>query len=309
MILQLLVIELEVRTMRRFNLGYSFKQAFNGIFKNGIMTSASILILVLSMLIIGSFWTITENINFNLSSIDDLNVIVVFLEDDANIEEVKSKLENIPGNPKINFVSKEEALKKEKDRYEIDGKGHLLEIFNDENNPLPDTFEITFENIDKTSTITYHLNKIDGISKIRDMLDVSEKVSDLKQGVTVICSWLLIILVLISFIIIIITIRLAVYSRSKEIMLMKYIGATNFFITFPFIIQGTIIGIVSAGIGVALQYFLYNFVMIDLLGDYEIITLLPFSEFLPSLSIAFLVVGLFAGVVASAISVRRYLNT
>lgn len=295
--------------MRRFNLGYSFKQAFNGIFKNGIMTSASILILVLSMLIIGSFWTITENINFNLSSIDDLNVIVVFLEDDANIEEVKSKLENIPGNPKINFVSKEEALKKEKDRYEIDGKGHLLEIFNDENNPLPDTFEITFENIDKTSTITYHLNKIDGISKIRDMLDVSEKVSDLKQGVTVICSWLLIILVLISFIIIIITIRLAVYSRSKEIMLMKYIGATNFFITFPFIIQGTIIGIVSAGIGVALQYFLYNFVMIDLLGDYEIITLLPFSEFLPSLSIAFLVVGLFAGVVASAISVRRYLNT
>lgn len=293
----------------RFSLSYSFKQAFNGIFKNGVMTSASILILVLSMLIIGSFWTITENINFNLNSINDLNVIVVFLEEDANVADIREKLENIPGDPQIKFISKEQALQNEKDRYASTGRSHLLDVFNEENNPLPDTFEITFPNIEKTDTIKYHLNKIEGISNIRDMLEISEGVSDLKSGVTVICSWLLVILAVISFIIIIVTIRLAVYARSKEIMLMKYIGATNFFITFPFIIQGTIIGLISAGIGLGLQYFLYNFVMVDLLGKYEIIALLPFSEFLPILTIAFIAVGLFAGIVASSVSVRRYLNT
>lgn len=295
--------------MRHFNLSYSFKQAFSGIFRNSVMTTASILILVLSMLIIGSFWTITENINFNLGMIDDLNVIVVFLEDDANVDSVREKLESIPGDPLVKFISKEEALQNEKDRYASTGKGHLLDVFNEENNPLPDTFEITFENIDKTATITYHLNKIDGIKNVRDMLEISEAVSDLKNGVTLICSWLLVVLSVVSFIIIIITIRLAVYSRSKEIILMKYIGATNFFITFPFIIQGTIIGVVSAAIGLAIQYFLYDFIMIDLLGKYEIIRLLPFIDFLPVLSVSFIAVGLFAGIVASSISVRRYLNS
>ena len=99
-----------------------------------------------------------------------------------------------------------------------------------------------------------------------------------------------------------------VYSRSKEIILMRYIGATNFFITFPFIIQGTIIGLFSAGVGIGMQYFLYNYIMLDLFADYKIISFIPFSEFLPVLSIAFLCVGLFAGVIASVISVKRYLN-
>lgn len=272
------------------------------------MSSACVLVLVLSMLILGSFWTITENINFNLNSIDDLNVIVVFLKNDANVDEIKTKLEEIPGSLEIEYTSKEEALKNEKERYESIGKGHLLDIFNEDNNPLPDTFRLTFENIDKTATIVYHLNKIDGIEDIRDMLSVSEGVSDLKKGVTVICSWLLAVLVVISFVIIIITIRLAVYARSKEIMLMKYIGATNFFITFPFIIQGAIIGTFSAAIALGGQYFLYHYVMVDLVGKYDIIALIPFTEFLPILSVAFLAVGLFAGSVASSISVRRYLN-
>jgi len=294
--------------MKHYSLSYFLKQAFAGIFRNGVMSTACVIILVLSMLIIGSFWTITENINFNLSSIDDLNVIIVYLKDEADPEVVRDKLEKIPGEPIIEFISKEEALENEKDRYEANDRGHLLDFFNEENNPLPNSFKITFENIDKTSTITYHLSKIDEIDDVRDLLEISKNVSQLKKGVTVICSWLLAVLSIVSFIIIIISIRLAVYSRSKEIILMRYIGATNFFITFPFIIQGTIIGLFSAGVGIGMQYFLYNYIMLDLFADYKIISFIPFSEFLPVLSIAFLCVGLFAGVIASVISVKRYLN-
>ena len=294
--------------MKHFSLSYFIKQAFSGIFKNGVMSSACIIILVLSMLIIGSFWTITENINFNLKSIDDLNVIVVYLKDGADPKIVQEKLEKIPGDPDIKFISKEQALINEKNRYEANDKGHLLDFFDEENNPLPDTFEIIFEDINKTSTISYHLNKIEEIDEVRDMLEVSKNVSQLKKGVTVICSWLLVVLSIVSFIIIIISIRLAVYSRSKEIILMRYIGATNFFITFPFIIQGTIIGIFSSLVGIGLQYFLYNYIMLDLFADYKIISFIPFNEFFPILSITFLAVGLFAGVVASVISVKKYLN-
>ena len=205
MMVKLLAIEWEELMMKHYSLTYFIKQSLSGIFRNGVMSSACIIILVLSMLIIGSFWTINENINFNLSSIDDLNIIVVYLKDGADPDVVHEKLEKIPGNPEITFIPKDIALQNEKDRYEANDKGHLLEFFNEENNPLPDTFEIKFQDIDKTSTISYHLNKIEEIDDVRDMLEVSKNVSQLKKGVTVICSWLLIVLSVVSFIIIIIT--------------------------------------------------------------------------------------------------------
>ncbi len=293
----------------RFKIGYFIRQAFHGIFRNSIMSTASILVLVLCMLVVGSFWTLNENIDANMSEIDGLNLIVIYLEDDADVLAIHEKLENIPGDAEITYFSKEENLQKLKDKYAENGMDYLLNIFDDTNNPLPASFELSFDDVSKSSTIKYHLGQIDGISDIKDQLEISESVEEIKSAVTVICTWLLVILAIVSFFVIIITIKLTIASRSKEIILMKNIGATNTFITTPFIIEGIFIGVISAGIALALQYYLYHYVMVNMLSSYDIITVIPFSNFLSLFIVLFLGIGLFAGIIASSISIRKYLHS
>ncbi|HPE94743.1 MAG TPA: permease-like cell division protein FtsX [Bacillota bacterium] len=273
------------------------------------MSTASILVLVLCMLVVGSFWTLNENIDANMSEIDGLNLIVIYLEDDADVLAIHEKLENIPGDAEITYFSKEENLQKLKDKYAENGMDYLLNIFDDTNNPLPASFELSFDDVSKSSTIKYHLGQIDGISDIKDQLEISESVEEIKSAVTVICTWLLVILAIVSFFVIIITIKLTIASRSKEIILMKNIGATNTFITTPFIIEGIFIGVISAGIALALQYYLYHYVMVNMLSSYDIITVIPFSNFLSLFIVLFLGIGLFAGIIASSISIRKYLHS
>ena len=293
----------------RFKLGYFLKQAFHGVFRNAVVSTASVLMLVLCMLVLGCFWTILENIDLNISSIDDLNMIVVYLEDDADQLAVNNELNRLPGEPTITYYSKDDNLEKLKETYEEQGFGDLLSFYDSENNPLPASFEITFSDVEKGSTIKYHLSQIDGISDIKDRTEVSERVDDVKHAVTTVSLWLLAILSVVAFFVIVITIRLTIFSRSKEITVMRYIGATNLFITMPFLIEGVIIGLVSAALAFGLQYFLYNYVMLDFLSQYDIISIIPFSEFAPRLIIAFVAIGLFADIFACTVTVRKYLRS
>ena len=157
----------------RFKLGYFLKQAFHGVFRNAVVSTASVLMLVLCMLVLGCFWTILENIDLNISSIDGLNMIVVYLEDDADQLAVNNELNRLPGEPTITYYSKDDNLEKLKETYEEQGFGDLLSFYDSENNPLPASFEITFSDVEKGSTIKYHLSQIDGISDIKDRTEIS----------------------------------------------------------------------------------------------------------------------------------------
>ena len=140
----------------RFKLGYFLKQAFHGVFRNAVVSTASVLMLVLCMLVLGCFWTILENIDLNISSIDGLNMIVVYLEDDADQLAVNNELNRLPGEPTITYYSKDDNLEKLKETYEEQGFGDLLSFYDSENNPLPASFEITFSDVEKGSARSYY---------------------------------------------------------------------------------------------------------------------------------------------------------
>lgn len=303
--------------MRISNIFYFIKQGFLGIIRNAVMSSASILILASSMLVLGTFWTVIANINSYMDSLDELNVILLYISpetDEARTEQIGDEIRAMDNVTNVTFLSKEEAWELELQKYDETQRA-IFEQFV-KLNPLPDTYKIEFAEIEKSTPLLFQLSSIEGIDldlkeqgkNPKSVIDIANKVESFKNGIAMICVWLLIILLVVSFFVIMNTIRLTVFSRKQEIIIMRYVGATSSFIVAPFIVEGIIIGVLSSAIAYGLQYYLYTFVMPDMLGSFATTGLLPFSEFSRILAIAFLAVGHFAGIVASSMSMRKYLK-
>ena len=303
--------------MRINNLFYFLKQGFLGVVRNAVMSSASILILASSMLVLGSFWTIWENMNNTMDNLDDLNVIFLYIDpetDDERTAQIGEEIKAMDNVVSVTFISKEENLVNELAKFPED-KRKLIESYL-QINPLPDTYRIEFENLEKSAPLLFQLSMINGIDQeLKDqginpksVVKVAEQVETFKKGIAMICMWLLVILLVVSFFVIMNTIKLTVFSRRHEIVIMRYVGATSAFIVAPFIVEGIIIGILSAAIAYGVQYYLYNYVMQNMLLNIGNTVLMPFDHFSKIIIIAFTALGLFAGVISSTMSMRKYLK-
>ncbi len=294
--------------MRMYNIGYFFSQAFKGIWRNGLMSLAAITVLLSCLVLMGSFSLLVYNVNVNIEEVAKLNEIVVIVDTEATDEEVEAlsaKIHALDNVANVVFVSKEEGLESERSRYEE--YSYLFEEIAEEN-PLPDVFKITYEDNSRVANLVYALGKFDHVSKVNNRTDIANDIESIKNGVSFIFIWFLAILFVISIFIIINTIKIGVESRSREISAMRYIGATNFFMTTPFIIEGIIIGLISAGLGYVLQSFLYNTIYNAMSGEYKMIAVAPFTDVQQYILLGFVVIGVLAGSVGSGISLRRYMK-
>ncbi len=295
-------------TMRMYNIGYFFSQAFKGIWRNGLMSLAAVTVLLSCLVLMGSFSLLVYNVNVNIEEVAKLNEVVVIVDTAATDEEVEAlsaKIHALDNVANVVFVSKEEGLESERSRYEE--YSYLFEEIAEEN-PLPDVFKITYEDNSRVANLVYALGKFDHVSKVNNRTDIANDIESIKSGVSFIFIWFLAILFVVSIFIIINTIKIGVESRSREIAAMRYIGATNFFMTTPFIIEGIIIGLISAGIGYVLQSFLYNAIYNAMSGEYKMIAVAPFSDVQTYILGGFLIIGVVAGMVGSGISLRRYMK-
>lgn len=222
-----------------------------------------------------------------------------------HVEEQIKQLSNIAEDG-VRFVSKEETLKEEKEKYN-DYPG-LQSFLSEDNNPFPDTFIVTYLDNSKVNTLELQIKSIDGVDKVRCRADIAETIESLKNGIIIVFSWFMIILFVVSIFVIINTVKLAVVYRSKEITIMRYIGATKWFIALPFYLEGIIIGIFSGLIAFFVQWFVYGYVHKMLVADLAMITVVPFSEIGLILMLGCLIVGVLTGMVGSAISIRKYLK-
>ena len=145
-------------------------------------------------------------------------------------------------------------------------------------NPLSDSFEITYDDVKDLTTIELELQSIEGVRKYRDQRYIVNLISDIKSGVLFVFLWFLVMLFIVSVFIIINTIKLSVYSRKNEISIMRYVGATGWFISLPFILEGAIIGLFASIIAYFVEEYLYKSLVGSLGISIEIITLIPFSE-------------------------------
>ena len=291
--------------MRRYNPFYFITQAFEGLWRNGVMSFASIAVLMSLLVVIGGFTLLVTNIDVNLSEFGLINQIVVFCDPNASDEQIAEigeaigKLDNIES---VQHVTKEEGLEQMKAEYDI------YDDVSEENNPLPDSFVITYLENEKVPNLDYQLNQIEGIAKVNNRLDLATKIESFKRGVMLVFVWFLVILGVVSIFIIINTIKLSVFSRRNEISIMQYVGATGWFISLPYIIEGAIIGLVSSVAAYFIEWYIYSYIEEMVITDLQMISILQFSDIRGYVFWGFLGLGVVLGVVGSLISLARYLK-
>lgn len=295
---------------RQYSIWYFIAQSFKGLWRNGVMSVASIAVLMSCLVVIGGFALLVLNINVNLEHFGLLNEIVVFVGQDATEEEIVAVEEKIRALDNVDTVTrttKAQALEEMKN--ESSDYAGIYDDITEENNPLSDSFTVTYLDADKVANLDYQLTQIDGIRKVNNRLDLAVSLNNFKHGVMLVFGWFLVILFVVSVFVIINTIKLAVFSRRHEISVMRYVGATNWFIVLPFIFEGMIIGLFSGAFAYLIEWYAYRYIERVVIGDLSMITLVGFSEINMYLLAGFLIVGVVTGIIGSCISLSKYLKS
>ncbi len=215
------------------------------------------------------------------------------------------KLDNIKPDG-ITFVSREEALEEELKNFAE--YPSVLAVLQNGDNPYNDSFEIIYEDNASVDLLELNLQKIEGIYRTSCRADIANNIESLKNSIVTVFSWFMVILFIVSVIIIINTVKLAVSGRTKEIAVMRYVGATRWFIAFPFQLEGIIIGLFSGGLSFLLQWLLYSYAQNSLVSQIQMIKVVPFAEISGVLLVGSLIIGAVTGVLGSAISIGKNLK-
>ena len=286
-------------------------EGFKGFVRNGVRSAASVLILGSSLLLIGIFTTLIVTINQSISNIDDFNEIVVYMNLTADAETVSAASEAINAlkNVKsVEFISKAEALKSEKEKFDEEF-AYIFDSYDETTNPLPDTFKIEYESIDSIDALVYNLERIEGVDKVKNRYDIAKNIENFKNAISLGGTWLMILLVAVSVFVISNTIKLTYHAREMEITVMRYIGATKWYITMPFVFEGAIIGAVSGVLGYAVQYYLYRVPLTELSERFDGFVKIPsFGELNIYYLLIFFAAGILLGVIGSAFAIRKYMK-
>ncbi len=295
--------------MKIRGLRYSFTEAFKNIFSNGWMTLASIFTVIASLLVLGVFLTLTINVNHMVNNIQDSYEVVVFVDEKVNddgVEAIGEKIKKISNISEVKLTTSEERLENLKDKMGNDAD--KLDRYEDDN-PLRDMYRVTLEDLSLSESTIEEIEEIDGIAKIQRNEEAVNKLVTIARYIQNFSLWIILALAIVSIFIISNTIKLTVYTRRKEINIMKFVGATDWFIRWPFIIEGIFIGILGAGISIGLilgGYVLLNSVLSSL--EVAFISLLPLNDLAWIIVGSSLGLGAILGGIGSFISVRKHLN-
>ena len=298
--------------MRYSTIGYLIREGIDNLLRNLKMTIASISIICATMFIFGIVIVIGENINAVVKSVEDSQQIQVFMYDisEERRDQILEEIKQIDGvNDEINYVSKEEALERMRERIGDEHK-ELLEGYVSKN-PFSASFEVGLEDISKSKHIQEMILKIEDIKKITVNNDVLDVIVRLGNGIRIISLVILLLLAIISIFIISNTVKMAVYSRRKEISIMKYVGATNNFIKWPFIIEGIVIGIIAGFISIGIIALIYNVGIARLIlsiGLAELLSPVLFKDMVSLIIVVYAVLGIGMGILGSSMSMKKYLK-
>ena len=300
-------------TMRPSTIRYFLKEGFSGLKKNLLMTVASIIAVAACISIMSFSYCVVSNLQYMLDQMEDSIGISVFLKGDLtseDIENMKTTISGLDHVTNVTYISPADALDQLKDQWGADED--IFIGLDDTNNPLSHSFQVELDQIESQDAVLAELQKIEGVDKVEYGQSLSEMLMSVSNVFQVAGILVMLVLGVISVMIIINTIRISVMNRRVEINIMKYVGATDWFIRWPFIIEGIIIGLIGAvlpmlvgmpmyGKTVSLFYnhipFVENFVRFRVVGD-------VFSFVLP----AALIFGILLGVVGSVTAIRKHLQ-
>ena len=287
---------------------YFVREAFLSIKRNSLMSIASISTVTISLLILGMFTIMIINMN-NVANILESQVqVTAYLKENAEDEQIaklKEQLASFEGVTKIEYVSKEEALKRFGER--LAEQKELLNSLGD-SNPLPRSFEIHVDVPERVKDVVANLKKVDIIEEARFGQEVIEQLFSLTHILRIGGVVLIVFLALATLFIISNTIRITVFSRRKEVNIMKYVGATDWFIRWPFLIEGMLLGFFGSVIAVLFLNWTYGLILEKIHASLAFLPLVSRSPMLLYLSITLVVIGTGIGAAGSSISLRRFLK-
>lgn len=287
---------------------YFIKEVYTSFKRNIWMTLASIFTVVLSLFILGFFSIVILNLNKMADTLESQVQISVYLKDDLSqeeIDETKETLSKIEGLQDIKFTTREEAMKNFKER--LGDQQFLLDAL-DDTNPLPNSFSLTVTSPQQVKTIADTAAALDSVESASYSQDIINHLFNLTHLIRLIGVALIILLTGAAIFIISNTIRLTVFARRKEIALMKYVGATDWFIRWPFLLEGICLGFIGGGLATIFLYIVYNQVTQEIYEAMAFFPLIPQHPFIDYISLAILVAGIIIGALGSTISLKRFLK-
>ncbi len=213
------------------------------------------------------------------------------------------KLDNVTS---VVYVSSEEGLESVKESM-LEGQEEYFSFLDDEN-PMSCAAKVTMKDMAKFDETIKQIKKLSGVERIVSQSDLANTINAIKQGVGVAGFWIIAILMIISLVIVSNTIRVTMYNRKLEISIMKAVGATDAFVRIPFIVEGMIIGLISAVISEVLLYFCYRVATETIIGTLGTSDIVKYSEMALILFALFAGIGIVAGVIGSAIMIGKYLK-
>ena len=299
----------------RFNIiTYLIGEGFRNFLKNKKSTGASLMIMCATMLIFGLFFLIGQNVNYMMKELESEQGMQVYIEKEATEEQIKKlndEIQKIQYVAKTEFVSKEQAYNIMMERLKNYGSS-IMEGYTMENNPFKVSYIVTLTDLSKFEEVENEINNLDHVAKITMQYRTAKLLVDFSNAIKFISGIILVLLIVVSIFIISNTIKLTVHARRKEISIMKYVGATNGFIRWPFIIEGIIIGVIAALLSIIILGGAYN-IFVNKVMELTItenigITLLPFSEIFELVIAVYLGLGIGIGALGSVISMRKYLE-
>jgi len=279
------------------------------------MSLASIGSVTAVLLVLGLSLVLIVNVNSIAEYVESSVEIKVFLIDEldsSQVETIGAKIKQLEGIKEITFESKEQAL--EKYKKQLGNNNNLLEGLEGENNPLPSSYIVKVEDPNTIGDTAGKISAFEGVEEVTYGKDVVDRLLKSTYMIRIVGSILIGILALISIFIISNTIKLTVAARRKEINIMKFVGATDGFIRLPFVIEGLVLGLIGAVLSSGMLVALYNYfysIMGRNFGSFFILvssSLAPFNQTMYNTSLVLLAVGVFIGIIGSAVSLRKFLN-
>ena len=294
--------------MRFSTKQYFIKETYKSIRRNGFMSFASISTVAVSLLVLGMFLMIFLNTNNLAQYLENQVQISVYMQDSATDKElasVKDKLTKMPGVVKVTQVNKQQALERFKKR--LGDQEQLLNSLGKEN-PFPNSFEVQVDNPDRIKVLTPQIGQLPKVETAKFGQEVVEHLFQLTKILRLGGIVLVVFLAMATLFIISNTIRLTVFARRKEVIIMKYVGATDWFIRWPFLLEGMTLGFFGAVVAFVLINSIYASLLDRIHATLAFLPLLPTSPLLVYVDLFLLAAGTGIGALGSYISLRKFLR-
>ena len=292
-------------------LGRSIRDAFKSVFRNFSLSLASISCITITLIIVALSILASFNVENFTAEIEKDMTIVVFVENgisDDKIDEITTKIKSISNVDSYIFKGKQtvkEEMQKESDIFNA-----IMAEWDDDSNPLKDTFQVKVKNIEKISQTANKIKSFDGVSVVRYGEGMVDQMVTAFQSIEKVAYGVVIALILVTVFLIINTIKLTIFSRKREISIMRLVGASNFTIKTPFIVEGMVLGLIGSIVPVCLILFGYLafYQHFDGYLFSQLIQLIKPEPFIYIVSLMVIGIGILVGMIGSASAVRKYLK-